>query len=69
MVSEWTAERREKYPKALREAADLLEAGNIAKVNLAALIEIAEYIRQEQVNAFCELLRTPGRGASRRCGS
>lgn len=36
------------YPAVLREIANLIEARRVKEVNLAALVEIVEYVRERQ---------------------
>jgi hypothetical protein len=39
------------YPAVLREIANLIEERRVEEVNLAALIEVAEYVRERHARA------------------
>jgi hypothetical protein len=42
------------YPLVLRRTADLIEEHRFMEVNLAALIEITEYLRRKQLKSILE---------------
>jgi hypothetical protein len=47
------------YPALLREIANLIESRRLLEINLAALIEITEYLRQKQLKAAARKLSKP----------
>lgn len=44
------------YPAVLREIANLIEARRVLEVNVAALIEVAEYVKQRQLSSLSRKL-------------
>jgi len=44
------------YPAVLREVANLIEARRVLEVNVAALIEVVEYVKRRQLKAASKSL-------------